>query len=145
MNPGTAACQASLSSTISWGFLIFMSIELVMLSNYFILCHPLFLLPSASESFRMSRLFVSSDQSFGASASATVLPMKIQDCFPLGLIGLISLQSKGLLSLQHHSWKASVLWLSVFFTAQLTSVHDYWKNHSFGYTDLCRQIDVSAF
>ena len=61
---------------------------------YFILCHPLFLLPWASGSFPMSWLFISSDQSFGASASATVLPMKIQDCFPLGLIGLISLQSK---------------------------------------------------
>ena len=77
-------------------FLTFMSVELVMLSNYLILCHPLFLLPSASRSFPMSRLFVSSDQSFGASASATVLPMSIQSCFPLGLIGLISLQSKGL-------------------------------------------------
>ena len=44
----------------------------------------------------MSQLFRSDDQSIGASASASVLPMKIQSWFPLGLTGLISLQSKGL-------------------------------------------------
>ena len=50
----------------------------------------------ASESFLMSRLFSSADQSTGASASASVLPMNIQGWVPLGLTGLISLQSKGL-------------------------------------------------
>ena len=50
----------------------------------------------ASGSFLMSWLFVSGGQSIGASASALVLPMNIQDWFPLGLTGLISLQSKGL-------------------------------------------------
>ena len=50
----------------------------------------------ASGSFPMSRLFASGGQSTGASASATVLPMTIQGWFPLGLTGLISLQSKGL-------------------------------------------------
>ena len=48
-----------------------------------------------SGSFPMSQFFTSGDQSIGASASASVLPMKIQDWFPLGLTGLISLQSKG--------------------------------------------------
>ena len=51
---------------------------------------------SASGSFLMSQLFASGSQSIGASASASVLPMNIQDWFPLGLTGLISLQSKGL-------------------------------------------------
>ena len=51
---------------------------------------------TASGSFPMSRLFVSSVQSIGASASISVLPMNIQDWFPLGLTGLISLLSKGL-------------------------------------------------
>ena len=51
---------------------------------------------SASGSFPMSWLFMSDDQSFGASASASVLPMNIQGWFPLGLTGLISLLSKGL-------------------------------------------------
>ena len=62
----------------------------------------------------------SGGQSIGASASASVLPMNIQDWFPLGLTGLISLQSKTLKSLlQHHSSKASVLWCSAFFMVQL--------------------------
>ena len=52
----------------------------------------------ASESFPMSQLFASGGQSIGVSASATVLPMIIQDWFPLGWTGLISLQSKGLSS-----------------------------------------------
>ena len=71
-------------------------------------CHPaisssVFAFPSsllsfpASGSFQMSQFFTSGGQSIGASASASVLPMNIQDWFPLGLIGLISLQSKGLL------------------------------------------------
>ena len=50
----------------------------------------------ASGSFPVSQLFTSGGQSVGASASASVLPMNIQDCFPLGWTGLISLQSKGL-------------------------------------------------
>ena len=50
----------------------------------------------ASGSFQMSQLFASAGQSVGASASASVLPMNIQDWFPLVLAGLISLQSKGL-------------------------------------------------
>ena len=60
----------------------------------------------ASGSFPMSHFFASGSQSIGVSASASVLPMNIQDWFPLGLIGWISLQSKGLSSLlQHHSSK----------------------------------------
>ena len=50
----------------------------------------------ASGSFQMSQLFASGGQSIGASASASVLPMNIQDWFPVVLAGLISLQSKGL-------------------------------------------------
>ena len=77
-----------------------MSIESVMLSNHLILCLPLspFCLPSfpASGSFPVSLLFTSGGQSIGASASASVLPMNIQDLFPLGWTDLISFQSKGL-------------------------------------------------
>ena len=94
--PWTAACQTSLSFTISWSLLQIMSIESVILYNHLIFCCPL-LLPSifpASESFPMSWHFTSGSQSIGASAS--VLPMNIQDWFPLGLTGLISLLSKGL-------------------------------------------------
>ena len=76
------------------------SIESVMLSNHLILCLPLspFCLPSfpASGSFLVSLLFASGGQSIGVSASASVLPMNIQDLFPLGWTDLISFQSKGL-------------------------------------------------
>ena len=49
--------------------------------------------------------------------------------------------------LQHHSLKTLVLYLALsqFYGPNLTSIHDYWKNHSFDCTDLCRQSDVSAF
>ena len=87
----------------------------------------------ASGSFQMSLFFGSGGQSIGVSASASVLPMNIQDWFPLGWSGWIFLQSKGLLSLlQHHSSKASILRHSAFFTVQLSHPYvTYWKNHSF--------------
>ena len=92
--PWPAARHAPLSSTISQSLLKFMSIELVTLSNHFILCCPQPFL--ASGSFQMSWFFASGGQSIGVSASALVLPVNIQDWFYLGLTGLISLQSKGL-------------------------------------------------
>ena len=98
-NPWTAAHQSFLSFTISQSFLKLMSIESVMPSNHLILCHPLLLLPSVFPSIRSfvtSQLFASGGQSIGVSASASVLPVNIQGWFPLGLTGLISLQSKGL-------------------------------------------------
>jgi len=82
-----------------WSLLKLMSIESVTTSNHLILCHPLLLLPSIFPSIRvfpMSKFFTSGGQSIGVSASASVLQMNIQDWFPLGLTGLISLQSKGL-------------------------------------------------
>ena len=97
--PWTAACQASLSSTNSWSLLKLMSIESVMPSNHLISGIPfsscLQSFP-ASGSFPMSQFFESGGQSIGASASPSVLPMNIQDWFPLGLTGLISFQSRGL-------------------------------------------------
>ena len=78
----------------------------------------------ASGSFQMSQFFASGSQSTGVAASASVLPMSIQDWFPLGWTGWISLQSKGLKSLlQHHSSKASILRHSAFFIVQLS--HPY--------------------
>ena len=78
----------------------------------------------ASGSFPVSWLFTSGALSIGASALASVLPMNIQDWFPLGWTGWISLQSKRLKSLpQHHSSKASILWCSAFFVVQLS--HPY--------------------
>ena len=79
----------------------------------------------ASVSFPLNQFFTSSGQSIRVSASASVLPMNIQDWFPLGWTGWISLQSKGLSKslLQHHNSKASVLWHSAFFIVQLS--HPY--------------------
>ena len=75
----------------------------------------------ASGSFPRSWLFTSGGHSTGASALASVLPVNIQDWFPLGLTGLISLLSKGLSRvLQHHSSKASILRCSAFFMVQLS-------------------------
>ena len=77
---------------------------------------------SQHQSLPMSPFFTSGDQSIGASAS--VLPMSIQDWFHLGLTGLISLQSKRLSSLlQHHSSKPSILWCSAFFTVQILHLY----------------------
>ena len=79
--PWTAACQASLSFTISWNLLRLMSIEAVMPSNHLILCRPLCSCPQsfpASGSFLMSQLFASGGQNIGASASVSILPMNVQ-------------------------------------------------------------------
>ena len=93
--PWIAARQASLSITNSRSSLKLMSIESVMPSSHLILCRPLLLLPSIFPSLReISQFFTSGNQSIWASAS--VLPMNIQDWFLLGFTGLISLQSKGL-------------------------------------------------
>ena len=84
-----AARQASLSFTISRSLLKLMPVRSVMPSN---LCHPFSSCPQsfpASGYFLMSWLFESGGQSTGASASASVFPMNIQDWFPLGLTGLI--------------------------------------------------------
>ena len=89
----------------------------------------------------------SGGQSIGASALASVHPMNIQGWFPIGLTGLISLLSKGL----SRVFSSTAVREHEFFGTQplydptLTSIYDYWKNHSFDYTDLCWQSDVSAF
>ena len=62
----------------------------------------------ASGSFPMSQFFTSGGQSIGVSASASVLSMNIQDWFPLGLTGLISLQSKGLSRVFSHTQFKSI-------------------------------------
>ena len=90
VTPWTASMLGFLLFTISQSCLKFMSIELAMPSSYLVLCRPLLLLPSsftASGSFLMTRFFTSGGQSVGASDSASVLPMNIQDWFPLGWTG----------------------------------------------------------
>ena len=81
---------------------------------------PPVLNPSQHQSFPMSQPFTWSGQSFGVSASASVLQMNTQDWSALGLTGWVFLQSS---LLQHHRSKASILWRSAFFTVQLS--HPY--------------------
>ena len=147
--PWTAACQVSLSFTISPSLLKLMSIELVMPSSHLILCCPLLFPPSIVPSIRVfsneSALPVRWPKywSFSFNISSQ---KNVQGWFPLGWTGWISLQSKGVL--QHHSLKASTLPCSAFFMVQLSHYpvfHDHWKNHSFDYMHLCQQSDISAF
>ena len=127
--PWTAAHQASLSFTISQSLLRLMSIESVMASNHLILCHLLLLLPlvfpSMEGSFLMSRLFSSGGQSIGASTSTSVLPMNMQDRFPLGWTDLISLQSKGLSSIFSNITGQKYQFFGILYGPTLTSIHEY--------------------
>ena len=83
------------------------------------------------DSFQMSQFFESGGQSIGVSASTSLRPMNIEDWFPLGWTGWISLQSKGF----SRVFSNTAVEKHQFFCAQLynptlTSIHDYWKNHS---------------
>ena len=132
--PWTAVHQASLSITDSWSTPKPMSIE-VMPSNHLIFCHPLLFLPSIFPSIRVfsndSALHFSWPKYW--SFSFNISPSNGHPGWsPLGWIGWISLQSKGLSRVfsnttvqKHHS-----LALSFLYSPTLTSIHDYWKNHS---------------
>ena len=146
----TAAHQASLSFTVSQNLLRLMSIESVIPSKHLIPCLPLLLLPSIFPSIRVfsNELAVCIKWSnTGSLVSASVLPMNIQSWFPLGLTDLIFLLSKGLSGVFSSTtlWKHQFLALTLLYGPTFKSVHDYWKNYSFDYTDLCQQSDVSAF
>ena len=132
--PWTAARQAFLSFTISQSLFKLMSIESVMPFKYPSLSPPFFTCQKsfpASGSFPMSQLFTSGGQSIGASGSASILPMNIQDWFPLGLTGLISLLSKGLSrgfsNARGKSVNSSAF--SFLYCPTLTSIHEYCRNN----------------
>ena len=132
--------------SLSWSLLKLMCIELVMPFKHLILYCPF---SSCPQSFLVlgsspkSFLFASGGLSIGASAS--VLPMNILVWFPLGLPGLISLLSKGL----SRVFSSTAVQKHQFFNAQPSLWSNShictWKNHSFDFTDLCWQSDVSAF
>ena len=96
----------------------------------------------SSGSFLVSQLFASGGQSIGVSASASVFLMNIQDWFPSGLTGLISLQSKDCQesspTLQFKSINSSALRL--LYGPTLISIHDYWKNNSFDNIDFVSKV-----
>ena len=134
--PRTAGCQALLSFTISQSLFELTFIELMMPTISasvapFSSCPQSF---PASGIFPVSQFFTSGSQSIGASA--LILPKNIQGCFPLGLIGLISFQSKGLSkesSPAPYFKSINSLVLSFLYGPILTSIHDCWKNHGFDY------------
>ena len=124
--PWTAACQASLSITKSPILLRLMSIESVKPSNHLVSSFCLQSFPELGSSL-MNRLFTSGGQSIGASASASVLPMNIQDWFSIGLTGWISLQSKGLSRIFSNTAVQKQQFFSVhlLYGPTLTSIRDY--------------------
>ena len=124
------------SITNSQSLLELMSFKSVMPSSHLNLCRPLLLLPSIFPSIRVF-------------SNESVLPIRWTEywsfsfsispsnehagliSFRMDWLDLLAVQGTLKSLLQHHSSKASVLWCSAFFIVQLTSVHDYWKNHSF--------------
>ena len=137
--PWTAAHQASQFFTIFQSLLKLMSIESVVLSNHLILCCPLLLLPSIFPSIRVfsneSALCIKWPKYWSLSFSISP-SMNIQDWFPLGLTGLISLHPRDSQESSPAPQFESINSLALSLLRDgptLTSVHDYWKNHSFGW------------
>ena len=136
--PRITARQASLSFTICWSFLRFMSIELEMLSKHLILCHPLLLLPSIFSSIRVfsNELALQIRWPNYWSLSFSISPSNEYSgliSFRIDWFDLLVVQGTLKSLLQHHSLKASIL----LYGPTITSIHDYWKHHSFHYMDLC--------
>ena len=146
--PWTAAHQTSLYFTNSRSLYKLMSIKSLMPFNHLIFCCPfcscLDSFP-ASGSFQMSQLFTSDGQSIGASASPSVLPLIIQDCFLSQLTGWVFLQSKGPSRVFSNTTVQKHQFVGAQLSPTLTSIHDYWKNHRFDSMDLYQQSNVSAF
>ena len=147
--PWTVSCQTPLSSTISLSLLLFMSIRSVMLCNHLSLCWPPLLLPSFFHSIRVFcnesvlciRLSKYWSFSFHDSPSNEYSGLI---SFRINWFDLLAVQRTLKSLLQHHYSKASILVFSLIYDPTLTSIHDYWKNHSLDYMDLCLQSDVSA-
>ena len=152
--PWTIAHQASLSFTNSRSLLKLMSIELVMASNYLILCHSLLFLPSIFPSIRVfsteSILHIRWPKYW--SFSFNISPSNEYSgliSFRIDWIDLLGVQGTLKSLLQHHSLKAAILQHSAFFMVQFS--HPYMttgKTIAFkpkDYTELCWQSNVSAF
>ena len=122
-SPTSGACSDSCPS--SWWCHPTISSSVVPFSS----CLQSFL---ASGSFQVNQLFTSDGQSTGVSASVSVLPMNIQDWFPLGLTGLISCSPRDSQESSPAPQFKSInsLTLSFLYSPTVTSIHDYWKNHS---------------
>ena len=140
--PWTAACQASLSITKSQSLFKFISIESVMPYNHFILCHRLLLLPSifpsirvySSESLLCIRWPKYSSFSFSISPSNEYSGLI---SFRIDWFDLLALRDSQESSPTPQLESINSLALSLLYGPTLTSIHDYWENHSSDYMDLC--------
>ena len=146
-HPMDCSTPGFLSITNSQNLLKLLSITSVMPSNYLILYCPLLLLPSIfPSSFQMNQFFASGGQSIGVSASTSVLPMNIQDWFPLGWTGRLSSLSKGL----SRVFSNTTVQKHQLFCAKLSlwsnsHIHTWLlENHSLDWTDFCWQSNISA-
>ena len=143
--PWTAACQASLSITNSQNLPKLMYIALLMPSNHLIFCHPLLLLPSIFPSIKVfsneSVLHIRWPKYWSCSFSITeysgLISFRIDLLNLLGSPCCISPRDSQEYSPtpQFRSINSSLL--SFLYSPTLTSIHDYWKNHSFDQIDLC--------
>ena len=145
--PQTVA-QTSLSFTISQSLLKLMSIKTVMPSNHLILRRPLFLLSSIFPSIRVfskeSALCIRWPKCW--SFSFTISPFNEYSgliSFRIDWFDLLEVSQESSPTPQFST--ISSLALSFLYSPTVTSIHDYWKNHSFDYTDLCHQSNVFPF
>ena len=147
--PWTEAHQSSLSFTISQSLPKLMSVEPVMPSNHLILCCPLLLLPSIFPSIRVffNELALRIRWPKYWNFSFCISPSNEYSgliFFRIDQFDLLAVQ--GTLKSSPTPQFDSIISLgSAFFSLTLTSIHDYWKNHSFDQTDLGWQSNVSAF
>ena len=151
VTPWTAAHQASLSIANSRSSFKLMSIESIMPSNHLILCRPLLLLPSVFPSIRVfsnkSVLCIRWPKywSFSFSISpSNQHPGLIS--FRMDWLDLLASPRDSQESSSTPQFKSiNSSMLSLLHSPTLISIHDYWKNHSFDYTDFCWQNNISAF
>ena len=148
MTPWTAAHQASLSITNSQSLLKLMSIKSVMSSNHLILCHPLLLPPSIFPSIRVfsneSVLHIKWSKycsfSFSISPSNEYSGLISFRIDWLDLFAVLRDSQESSPTLQFKSINSLVL--SFLYSSTVISIHDYWKNHSFDYIDICWQSSL---
>ena len=149
-NPWAAAHQASLSITNSQSLFKLMSIESVMPSNHLILCHPLLLLPSIFPSIRISSNELAvcirwlKYWSFNFSISPSNEYSRLIS-FRIDWFDLLAVQGTLKSSPTPQFESINYLALSLLYGPTLTSIHDYWKNHSFDSMHLSGKVIFSAF
>ena len=149
-DPMDCSTPGFLSITNSQNLLRLMPIKLVMPSNHVIFCHPLLLLPSIFPSIRVfsneSALCIRRPKYW--SFSFSISPSNEYSgliSFSIDWFDLLSIQGTQESSIAPQIESINSSALSLLYGPTLTSVYDYWKDHSFDYTDICQQSDVSAF